>query len=125
VYNQTILALVCSPCARPSGLTRSCWPVSVAAISSVPGKHGLENPDAAQGHADDRNESPAPGFESRFCGVEFLMRTSGWTPSIVPRGDDQTVNLVMDDLGRNRRVGREADEETIDLKTVIQDLLTG
>jgi hypothetical protein len=53
------------------------------------------------------------------------MRKFGWTPSIVPRGDDQTVNLVMDDLGQNRRVGREADEETIALKTVIQDLLTG
>jgi hypothetical protein len=28
------------------------------------------------------------------------MRRSGWTPSIVPRGDDQNVYLVMDDLGQ-------------------------
>jgi hypothetical protein len=26
------------------------------------------------------------------------MRTSNWTPSIVPRGDDQNVHLVSDDL---------------------------
>jgi hypothetical protein len=57
--------------------------------------------------------------------MEFVMRKSGWTPSIVPRGDDQTVYLVVDDLGRNGRVWREADEETTDLETVIQDLLTG
>jgi hypothetical protein len=53
------------------------------------------------------------------------MRKSGWTPSIVPKSDDQTVYLVVDDLGGSGRVWREADEETTDLETVIQDLLTG
>lgn len=48
-----------------------------------------------------------------------------WTPSIVPDGDDQTVYLVIDDLGRLGRVWREADAETTDLETVITDLLTG
>lgn len=53
------------------------------------------------------------------------MRSSGWTPSIVPGGDDQTVYLVKDDLGRLGAVWREADDEATDLETVITDLLTG
>jgi hypothetical protein len=53
------------------------------------------------------------------------MRSSGWTPSIVPNGDDQTVYLVKDDLGRLGAVWREANAEATDLETVIQDLLTG
>src|ERR1700682_1059253 len=53
------------------------------------------------------------------------MRRSNWTPSIVPRGDDQNVYLVMDDLGRQGRVWREADTETADLETIILDLLEG
>ena len=53
------------------------------------------------------------------------MRNSDWTPSIVPNGDDQTVYLVKDDLGRLGAVWREADAETTDLETVITDLLTG
>ena len=60
-------------------------------------------------------------LESRFCGVECRgMRRSGWTPSIVPEGDDQNVYLVMDD-----RVWREIDAEATDLETVIVDLLDG
>jgi hypothetical protein len=31
------------------------------------------------------------------------MRKSGWTPSIVPHGDDQNVYLVVDDLGAPRQ----------------------
>ena len=53
------------------------------------------------------------------------MRKSDWTPSIVPHGDDQTVYLVVDDLGRLGRVWREADVDHTDLETVIQDLLAG
>jgi hypothetical protein len=53
------------------------------------------------------------------------MLKSGWTPSIVPNGDDQNVYLVLDDLGRFGRVWREADYERSDLETVIQDLLAG
>jgi hypothetical protein len=53
------------------------------------------------------------------------MRESGWTPSIVPKGDDQNVYLVVDDLGRNVRVYRETDVEAADLETVILDLLSG
>jgi hypothetical protein len=52
------------------------------------------------------------------------MRKTGWTPSIVPDGDDQNVYLVLDDLGRGR-VWRETDAETTDLETVIVDLLDG
>jgi hypothetical protein len=53
------------------------------------------------------------------------MPSPRWTPSIVPRGDDQNVYLVVDDLGRNGRVYRETDVETADLETVILDLLEG
>jgi hypothetical protein len=49
----------------------------------------------------------------------------GWTPSIVPKSDDQNVYLVVDDSGRHGRVYREADVETTDLETVILDLLEG
>jgi hypothetical protein len=64
-------------------------------------------------------------FECRFCGVEFCMRRSSWTPSIVPNGDDHNVYLVMDDLGGLGRVWREADVETAELEAVILDLLAG
>jgi hypothetical protein len=53
------------------------------------------------------------------------MRRSDWTPSIVPRGDDQDIYLVVDDLGRLGRVWREADVEATDYETVVQDLLEG
>jgi hypothetical protein len=64
-------------------------------------------------------------FEARFCGVEFRMRRSIWTPSIVPNGDDDNVYLVMDDLGQRGRVWREADVEAADLEAVILDQLAG
>jgi hypothetical protein len=53
------------------------------------------------------------------------MRRSGWTPSIVPNDNDETVYLVADDFGRLGRAWREADYEATDLKTVIHNLLTG
>jgi hypothetical protein len=53
------------------------------------------------------------------------MRKSGWTPSIVPGGDDQNVYLVMDDLGRLGPVWREADDRAAELEAVILDLLQG
>ncbi|MBR1194347.1 hypothetical protein JQ558_36595 [Bradyrhizobium sp. AUGA SZCCT0160] len=48
------------------------------------------------------------------------MCRSNWTPSIVPNETDQTVYLVA-----SGRAWVEADYETTDLETVIQDLLTG
>jgi hypothetical protein len=45
--------------------------------------------------------------------------------SIVLNDNDETVYLVADDIGRIGRAWREADYETTDLDTVIQDLLTG
>ena len=53
------------------------------------------------------------------------MRRSNWTPSIVPNSGDYNVYLVLDDLGRRGRIWSEADAETIDLETVISDLLAG
>jgi len=37
------------------------------------------------------------------------MHRSSWTPSIVPREDDQAVYLVMDDRGERGLVWTEAD----------------
>ncbi len=45
-------------------------------------------------------------------------------PLLVP-GFDTEVYLVLDDLGRNGRVYREADEEKADRESVIRDLLRG
>jgi hypothetical protein len=67
----------------------------------------------------------SPLESSGFVAWSALMRKSNWTPSIVPNGNDQTVYLVADDFGRNGSAWREADCETADLETVIQDLLTG
>jgi hypothetical protein len=52
------------------------------------------------------------------------MRRSRWTPSIIP-ADEPTVYLVADDFGRTGCAWREADLETADLETVIQDLMLG
>jgi hypothetical protein len=53
------------------------------------------------------------------------MRKSGWTPSIVPNGDDQNVYIVVDDFGRNGQAYRETDVERADLEAVIMDMLEG
>ncbi|WP_249167256.1 hypothetical protein [Bradyrhizobium sp. JYMT SZCCT0428] len=43
----------------------------------------------------------------------------------MPDDQDETIYLVADDFGKIGRAWREADYETTDLETVIQDLLTG
>ena len=53
------------------------------------------------------------------------MRKSSWTPSIVPRGDDHDVYLIVDDLGRLGRLWRQADYEATDFETIVTDLLDG
>lgn len=47
------------------------------------------------------------------------------TPSIVRGGEDQTVYLVADDLGRIGQIWPEANLEHTDLETVVMDLLHG
>jgi hypothetical protein len=58
------------------------------------------------------------------CGVLRMPRT-GWTPSIVPNGEDQTVYLVVDRFGGLGTVYRETEIERTDLETVITDLMSG
>ena len=53
------------------------------------------------------------------------MRRAGWTPSIVPGGDDQDVYMVADDLGRLGCIWPEADFEATEYETVTTDLLEG
>ena len=48
-----------------------------------------------------------------------------WTPSIVPRDDDDTVYLVVNDFGRTGVAFVETDIERTDLETVISDLMDG
>jgi hypothetical protein len=65
-----------------------------------------------------------PGVAFAFCGVLRMPRT-GWTPSIVPYGADQTVYLVVDRFGGLGTAYRETDVERTDLETVITDLISG
>jgi hypothetical protein len=53
------------------------------------------------------------------------MPGSGWTPSIVPNGEDQNVYIALDDFGRKGRAYREIDVERSDLEAVIMDMLEG
>ena len=53
------------------------------------------------------------------------MPKTGWTPSIVPYGADQTVYLVVDSFGRLGTAYPETDVERTDLETVITDLMSG
>ena len=53
------------------------------------------------------------------------MPRTGWTPSIVPYGADQTAYLVVDSFGGLGTVYRETEVERIDLETVIADLMSG
>src|ERR1700754_2063369 len=73
----------------------------------------------------DKEQTNLDRLESRPVAWSFVMRKSNWTPSIVPRGDDHNVYLVMDDLGVLGRVWREADDRTTELEAVILDLLGG
>src|ERR1700735_811732 len=59
------------------------------------------------------NESDLRGLD-RLLRLELRMPGTGSTTSIVPKGDDQNVYLVIDDLGRDGRVNHEADFETTD-----------
>jgi hypothetical protein len=60
-----------------------------------------------------------------FGSLEFVMRKSHWTPSIIPNDNDQTVYLVAEDFGKLGRAWREAECEATELETIIQDLLSG
>lgn len=53
------------------------------------------------------------------------MRTSGWTPSIVPSCADQTVYIVENEFGRAGRAFVETDAECADLEATILGLLEG
>src|SRR5712664_2164637 len=53
------------------------------------------------------------------------MPSTGWTPSTVPYGADQTVYLVVDRFGRLGSFYREIEIERTDLETIIADLMSG
>jgi hypothetical protein len=47
------------------------------------------------------------------------MPRTGGTPSIVPKGEYQTVYLVVDNFGRHGSVYRETEVERTELETTI------
>ena len=53
------------------------------------------------------------------------MPSTGWTPTTVPYGADQTVYLVVDRFGRLGSFYRETEVERTDLETIITDLMSG
>jgi hypothetical protein len=53
------------------------------------------------------------------------MPRTGWTPSLVPYGADQTVYLVIDRFAGLSTVYRETEVERTDLETIITDLMSG
>jgi hypothetical protein len=53
-----------------------------------------------------------------------MMRSSSWTPSIIPDRDPDAC-LVIDDLGKLGLIYCESDVETATVENVIEDLLDG
>jgi hypothetical protein len=53
------------------------------------------------------------------------MRISDWKPSLVPRGENHDVYLVVDDLGKQGRVWRETKVGATDFESVVTDMLEG
>ena len=53
------------------------------------------------------------------------MRSTGWTPKVVPYGADQTVYLVIDRFGGLGTVYRETEVERTDLETIVSDFISG
>jgi hypothetical protein len=53
------------------------------------------------------------------------MPRTGWTPSIVPYGADQTAYLVIDRFGGLGSAYRETEVERADLEAIISDLMSG
>jgi hypothetical protein len=68
-------------------------------------------------------------FVLNFSGVVLLgvalMRRTGWAPSIVPKGHDQTFYLVVNNCGQSGAAFAETDVGEADLETVISDLMSG
>jgi hypothetical protein len=53
------------------------------------------------------------------------MRGTGWTPSMVPNGHDQTFYLVINNYGKAGAAFAETDLGEADLETSITDLMSG
>jgi mannose-6-phosphate isomerase-like protein (cupin superfamily) len=53
------------------------------------------------------------------------MRRTGWTPSIVPNGHDQTFYLVINNYGKSGAAFAETGVVAADLETTINDLMSG
>jgi hypothetical protein len=67
----------------------------------------------------------SPALRTDFPGSMAWSLRMRQSPSIVPKGTDQDVYLVEDDLGRLGRIWREVDSENTGFETVVSDLLDG
>jgi hypothetical protein len=67
----------------------------------------------------------SPALRTDFLGSMTWSLRMRQSPSIVPKGTDQDVHLVEDDLGRLGRIWREVDSENTGFETVVSDLLDG
>lgn len=68
---------------------------------------------------------PIPTLESAVSLSELSMRRPGWTPSIVPNGQDQNMYLVVDRIGHDDVIFHEVPIGRTELEIVIKDLLQG
>jgi hypothetical protein len=68
-----------------------------------------------------RSVDLTPGFLLRWS---IAMPRTGWSPTTIPYGADQTVYLVIDRFSSGN-VYRETEIERTDLETIINDFMTG
>ncbi|MBR1280431.1 hypothetical protein JQ624_38220, partial [Bradyrhizobium sp. AUGA SZCCT0283] len=83
----------------------------------------------------DQERLSAAGGRNELAGVGLIpfrvpvawsitMPRTGWSPTTVPFGADQTVYLVIDRF-RNGTVYRETEIERTDLETIVNEFMTG
>ena len=72
-----------------------------------------------------RNEVPVSGLVLCSVALEVSMPRTGWMPSMVPYGADQTVYLVVDSFRSKGSVYRECEIERTNIETIIADFMSG
>lgn len=72
-----------------------------------------------------RNEVPVSGLILCSVALEVSMPRTGWMPSMVPYGADQTVYLVVDSFRSQGSVYRESEIERANIETIIADFMSG
>ncbi|HWX56982.1 hypothetical protein [Bradyrhizobium sp.] len=71
------------------------------------------------------NEVPVSGLILCSVALEVSMPRTGWMPSMVPYGADQTVYLVVDSFRSQGSGYRESEIERTNIETIIADFMSG